>query len=191
MAHHENRASSVLLCFQAFLIVFLVISGRVSGQSSPVFACDATKNPAVSGYGFCDKSLPVAKRVSDLVKRLTLQEKIGNLVNAATDVSRLGIPKYEWWSEALHGVSYVGPGTRFSNVVPGATSFPMPILTAASFNTSLFQAIGKVTFSLYLHLFLSFLYELNLISITNVIESSRKSSLLHSESRFKSYWPHI
>lgn len=84
-------------------------------------------------------------RVADLVGRLTLQEKIGNLVSGAAVVSRLGIPKYEWWSEALHGVSNIGPGTRFSNVVPGATSFPMPILTAASFNTSLFQTIGKVT----------------------------------------------
>ncbi|KAL3598171.1 hypothetical protein D5086_006089 [Populus alba] len=60
------------------------------------------------------------------------------------NVSRLGIPKYEWWSEALHGVSYVGPGTHFSNNVAGATSFPQVILTAASFNTSLFEAIGKV-----------------------------------------------
>ncbi|KAL5054593.1 hypothetical protein RYX36_035275 [Vicia faba] len=76
--------------------------------------------------------------------RLTLQEKVGNLVNTAANMSRLGIPKYEWWSEALHGVSSVGLGTRFSNVVPGSTSFPMPILTAASFNTSLFQTIGKV-----------------------------------------------
>ena len=55
--------------------------------------------------------------------------------------------KYEWWSQALHGVSYVGPGTHFNSVVPGATSFPQVILTAASFNASLFEAIGKVTFT--------------------------------------------
>jgi beta-D-xylosidase 4 len=94
--------------------------------------------------------------VKDLVSRLTLQEKIGNLVNSAVDVSRLGIPRYEWWSEALHGVSNVGPGTRFSNVVPGSTSFPMPILIAASFNASLFQTIGKVRF-LSFFFFLSYL----------------------------------
>ncbi|XP_048439202.1 beta-xylosidase/alpha-L-arabinofuranosidase 2-like isoform X1 [Pyrus x bretschneideri] len=90
------------------------------------------------------RSLGVDARVADLVKRLTLPEKIGFLVNSAGSVSRLGIPKYEWWSEALHGVSYVGPGTKFSSLVPGATSFPQVILTAASFNTSLFQAIGRV-----------------------------------------------
>ncbi|OVA17039.1 Glycoside hydrolase [Macleaya cordata] len=118
-------------------------SRGVLGQS-PVFACDVGKNPNLGSFGFCNSSLGIAERVDDLVKRLTLQEKIGFLVNKAGAVSRLGIPSYEWWSEALHGVSYVGPGTHFSNAVPGATSFPQVILTAASFNVSLFQAIGKV-----------------------------------------------
>ncbi|KAL0806991.1 hypothetical protein Bca101_099483 [Brassica carinata] len=51
---------------------------------------------------------------------------------------------YNWWSEALHGVSDVGGGSSFTGLVTGATSFPQVILTAASFNVSLFQAIGKV-----------------------------------------------
>ncbi|KAL2615478.1 hypothetical protein AAZV13_08G068500 [Glycine max] len=131
----------VLLCVLVTTLLSCDVVVVVWGQT---FACDVGKSPAVAGYGFCDKSLGVEARVKDLVGRLTLQEKIGNLVNSAVDVSRLGIPKYEWWSEALHGVSNVGPGTRFSNVIPGATSFPMPILTAASFNTSLFEVIGRV-----------------------------------------------
>ncbi|KAK9130044.1 hypothetical protein Sjap_010531 [Stephania japonica] len=137
--HTRNRAK----CSVFALFLVLMTFDRVSAQS-PVFACDVNANPALSGYGFCDSSLDVASRVGDLVKRLTLQEKITFLVNKAGAVSRLGIPAYEWWSEALHGVSYVGPGTKFSSVVPGATSFPQVILTAASFNESLFQAIGKV-----------------------------------------------
>ncbi|CAJ2649075.1 unnamed protein product [Trifolium pratense] len=150
MAYTENRepkvfsVSSVFLCFTIFYATVLLNCNHVYGQTSTVFACDVAKNTNLSSYGFCDKSLSVEDRVSDLVKRLTLQEKIGNLGNSAVQVSRLGIPKYEWWSEALHGVSNIGPGTHFSSLVPGATSFPMPILTAASFNTSLFQAIGSV-----------------------------------------------
>uniref|UniRef100_A0A5B7B2L2 Putative beta-xylosidase/alpha-L-arabinofuranosidase 2-like n=1 Tax=Davidia involucrata TaxID=16924 RepID=A0A5B7B2L2_DAVIN len=146
----QNRASpkvSVLLCFHIFSSVFYNFcfsSTRVFAQTSPVFACDVANNPGLANLTFCDSSKEVAVRVSDLVKRLTLQEKIGFLVNAAGSVSRIGIPKYEWWSEALHGVSNVGPGTHFSNVVPGATSFPQVILTAASFNVSLFETIGKV-----------------------------------------------
>ncbi|XP_041014913.1 beta-xylosidase/alpha-L-arabinofuranosidase 2-like isoform X1 [Juglans microcarpa x Juglans regia] len=145
MGTAQNRAlrCSVLLCF-SILVFLLLSSGRVSGQSLPVFACDFGSNPALENLAFCDTSLGIDMRVADLVKRLTLQEKIRFLVNSAGNVSRLGIPKYEWWSEALHGVSYVGPGTRFSKVVPGATSFPQVILTAASFNASLFEAIGRV-----------------------------------------------
>ncbi|KAL6329529.1 hypothetical protein AAG906_022078 [Vitis piasezkii] len=134
---------TVFLCFLSCFSHFLSSPKWVLAQSSPVFACDVENNPTLGQFGFCNTSLETAARVADLVKRLTLEEKIGFLVNSAASVSRLGIPKYEWWSEALHGVSYVGPGTHFNSVVPGATSFPQVILTAASFNASLFEAIGK------------------------------------------------
>lgn len=98
----------------------------------------------MAGFGFCNTSLDVGSRVKDLVQKLTLEEKVGFLGNAAGAVSRLGIPSYQWWSEALHGVSYIGPGTKFSSLVPGATSFPQVLLTAASFNKSLFLTIGEV-----------------------------------------------
>ena len=63
------------------------------------------------------------------------REAIGDRAEGA---ARVGLPPYLWWGEALHGVSDTGPGgTRFGDVVPGATSFPQPILTAASFNASL------------------------------------------------------
>ncbi|GAV89979.1 Glyco_hydro_3 domain-containing protein/Glyco_hydro_3_C domain-containing protein/Fn3-like domain-containing protein, partial [Cephalotus follicularis] len=142
----ETRASkvSVLLCFVFHCLSIFSCRKHVLAQSSPVFACDFAKDASLSDFSFCNVSLGVKERARDLVERLTLQEKIGFLVNSANNVSRLGIPKYEWWSEALHGVSYVGPGTHFSTLVPGATSFPQVILTAASFNVSLFEAIGKV-----------------------------------------------
>ena len=148
----QNRVPKVSVFLFFSLICFLLFSSShvVLAQSSPVFACDVVSNPSLASFGFCNTSLGVSDRVVDLVKRLTLQEKILFLVNSAGSVSRLGIPKYEWWSEALHGVSYVGPGTHFSSVVPGATSFPQVILTAASFNTSLFVAIGKVISYLYI-----------------------------------------
>ncbi|KAL3651613.1 NAD(P)H-dependent D-xylose reductase (XR) [Castilleja foliolosa] len=129
---------SVFLCF-SILISILLNSRPVIAQTGPVFACDSSSG----NFTFCDSSLDVKTRVDDLVNRLTLPEKIGWLVNTAKGVSRLGIPNYEWWSEALHGVSNVGPGTKFSGLVPGATSFPQPILTAATFDESLFETIGK------------------------------------------------
>nr|CAJ65921.1 xylan 1,4-beta-xylosidase [Populus tremula x Populus alba] len=141
----QNSVPKVVFLLFCMFLVFL--STHVSAQSSPVFACDVVSNPSLASLGFCNTSIGINDRVVDLVKRLTLQEKIVFLVNSAGNVSRLGIPKYEWWSEALHGVSYVGPGTHFSDDVAGATSFPQVILTAASFNTSLFEAIGKVYYT--------------------------------------------
>lgn len=138
----RNRAlssvSTLLLC------LLLCISEQSNAQSSPVFACDVTGNPSLAALVFCNTGLKIEARVTDLVGRLTLEEKIGFLGSKAIGVSRLGIPDYNWWSEALHGVSNVGSGSSFSGQVPAATSFPQVILTAASFNVSLFQAIGKV-----------------------------------------------
>ncbi|CAK9145207.1 unnamed protein product [Ilex paraguariensis] len=112
-------------------------------QARPPFACDP-RDPMTKNFPFCRTNLPIPDRVRDLIGRLTLQEKVGLLVNKAADVPRLGIRGYEWWSEALHGVSDVGPGTKFGGDFPGATSFPQVISTAASFNASLWEEIGLV-----------------------------------------------
>ncbi|XP_057784944.1 beta-xylosidase/alpha-L-arabinofuranosidase 2-like [Salvia miltiorrhiza] len=133
----------VFLCFTALCIIPLFFR-PVLAHDRPVFACDVETNPELKNLSFCDTSLDVQARVSDLVSRLTLHEKIGWLVHGAKGVSRLGIPYYEFWSEALHGISVIGPGSHFTSLVPGATSFPQVILTAATFNETLFETIGKV-----------------------------------------------
>ncbi|CAN6891815.1 unnamed protein product [Brassica oleracea] len=128
-----------------FVSVSLLIAALVSSlcESQKNFACDRN-DPATAKYTFCKASLSYEARAKDLVSRLSLKEKVQQLVNKATGVPRLGVPPYEWWSEALHGVSNVGPGVRFNGTVPGATSFPAVILTAASFNTSLWLKMGEV-----------------------------------------------
>ena len=122
------------------------VGGLVQAQTAATFACDIVKNPETVSFAFCNRSLGVEERVEDLASRLSLDEKVGFLASKNPAIARLGIPSYEWWSEALHGVSYVGPGTHFSPLVPGATSFPQVIHSAASFNASLFFAMGKVRF---------------------------------------------
>ncbi|XP_012455161.1 beta-D-xylosidase 1 [Gossypium raimondii] len=114
-----------------------------SAESRPPFACDP-RNGLTRSLKFCRANLPIHVRARDLIGRLTLAEKIRLLVNNAAAVPRLGIQGYEWWSEALHGVSNVGPGTKFGGAFPGATSFPQVITSAASFNESLWEQIGRV-----------------------------------------------
>ncbi|XP_030454934.2 probable beta-D-xylosidase 2 [Syzygium oleosum] len=125
----------------ALLLLLLLII--MSSDAREPFACDP-KDERTRGFPFCRASTPIPERARDLVGRLTLREKVKLLANDAGAVPRLGIGGYEWWSEALHGVSNVGPGTRFGGVFPGATSFPQVITTAASFNASLWEAIGQV-----------------------------------------------
>ncbi|KAK1390400.1 Beta-D-xylosidase 1 [Heracleum sosnowskyi] len=126
-----------------FIYIFLSVYAITGGESRPPFACDPS-NGLTKYLPFCRVSLSVGDRVRDLIGRLTLHEKAGLLVNNAAPVRRLGILGYEWWSEALHGVSNVGPGTKFGGAFPGATQFPQVITTAASFNDSLWQRIGQV-----------------------------------------------
>src|ERR671912_2604111 len=81
-----------------------------------------------------DPSLPVARRVDDLVSRMTLEEKISQMMNGAAAIERLGVPEYEWWNEALHGVARAGI----------ATVFPQAIGLAATWNPELIREIGDV-----------------------------------------------
>ena len=81
---------------------------------------------------FRDSTLPLETRVKDLVSRLTLQEKIGQLVYNAPAIPRLDIPSYDYWSEALHGVARNGR----------ATVFPQAIGLAATWNPALVQRVA-------------------------------------------------
>ncbi|KAE8656294.1 putative beta-D-xylosidase 7 [Hibiscus syriacus] len=85
---------------------------------------------------------------SNHYSRLTLDEKISQLVNTAAAIARLGILGYEWWSEALHGVAFVAnisQGIRFNGTIQSATSFPQVILTASSFDPYLWYRIGQAS----------------------------------------------
>ncbi|PWA96432.1 glycosyl hydrolase family protein [Artemisia annua] len=123
-------------------LIITLTTLKLTESTQPPYACDTT-NPKTITYPFCKTTLPISARVKDLVSRLTLDEKILQLVNTAPGIPRLGIPKYEWWSEALHGVSNSGYGIFFNGSIKHATSFPQVILTAASFDARLWYRIGQ------------------------------------------------
>ncbi|KAK7275747.1 hypothetical protein RIF29_16869 [Crotalaria pallida] len=108
----------------------------------PPYACDSS-NPSTRSYPFCNPKLSITQRAKDLVSRLTLDEKLSQLVNSAPSIPRLGIPSYQWWNEALHGVADAGKGIAFNGTIKSATIFPQVILTAASFDPSLWYQISK------------------------------------------------
>lgn len=133
-----------LQCFLVLVLIKIMIDDDVVVASEPgEYACNSKKNPELSSFPFCDCTLSDRERVEDLVSRLTLEEKLLELVNKAANISRLGVPSYQWWNEALHGVG-TSPGVDFNGSIRHATSFPAPILTAATFNRTLWNLIGQV-----------------------------------------------
>ncbi|KAJ4965724.1 hypothetical protein NE237_017573 [Protea cynaroides] len=123
-----------------FMTVLLSISQSTAAHPHPEFPCNP---PHHSSYAFCNASLPISTRAQSLISLLTLDEKIQQLSNNVTPIWRLGIPAYEWWSESLHGIADNGPGVSFNGSIPSATSFPQVLVTAASFNRSLWFAIAS------------------------------------------------
>ncbi|MBR6275883.1 MAG: glycoside hydrolase family 3 C-terminal domain-containing protein [Prevotella sp.] len=77
-------------------------------------------------YPWQNPTLPTAERVENLLSMLKPDEKVGLMMNKSASVDRLGIPSYNWWSEACHGVRQ-----------GGYTVYPQPIGMAAAFNAQL------------------------------------------------------
>src|SRR3954454_19479278 len=99
-------------------IVFALLVGSLA------FAQSAYLNP----------DLPAERRAADLVSKMTIEEKVHQMQNAAPAIPRLNIPAYEWWNEALHGVARAGQ----------ATVFPQAIGLAATWDTALMHQVADV-----------------------------------------------
>jgi beta-glucosidase len=79
-----------------------------------------------------DPSAPTEKRIDDLVSRMSLEEKVSQLMNDSPAIDRLAIPAYNWWNECLHGVARAGR----------ATVFPEAIGLAATWDTGLMLRVA-------------------------------------------------
>lgn len=110
-------------------------SSLVLGCAAALAAAGDVPCPSETAFPWCDTKLPRAERVASLVANLSKAEKSTLFTNGASGVDRIHWPKYNWWSEALHGVARDGVGT----------SFPQIGLVAASYNRTLWHAIGDVT----------------------------------------------
>jgi beta-glucosidase len=96
-----------------------------------IIGCSEKKETPVLPYQ--NSALRIEQRVDDLVSRMTLDEKISQMVNDAPAIERLEIPKYNWWSEGLHGVARAGL----------ATVFPQAIGLAATWDESLMYDVSS------------------------------------------------
>ena len=98
------------------LVVTIIVAGWVGTSAQPERA------------PYLDPELTFEQRAADLVSRMTTEEKISQVMNDAPAIPRLGVPKYEWWNEALHGVARAGAATVFPQAIGMAASFDMDLM---------------------------------------------------------------
>jgi len=157
---------SLLLCFA----LVVSASGRHLSQSKspPAYGpiktngkfytkvCDPSRfadlGLDMAQFQYCNNSLPYGTRVRNLIGQMSLAEKVAQLGDLADGVSRIGLQNYTWWGEALHGVSDAGYATHFGPLAQGATSFATVIVSAASFNETLWKKLGQVCVACHLGL---------------------------------------
>jgi beta-glucosidase len=114
------------MTIRSFLLVAALVSGLGAQAQQPA---NQAQQPA-----YMDTKLPASARAHDLVGRMTLDEKASQLEDWATAIPRLGIPDYQTWNEALHGVARAGY----------ATVFPQAIGMAATWDPSIVHNMGSV-----------------------------------------------
>jgi beta-glucosidase len=115
----------ILYAFSGLALILIMLQ---SCRGEP----DKTTSTGTFDEVWKDPDQALEDRVADLLSKMTLEEKVSQMVNASSAIDRLGIPAYNWWSECLHGVA------RFGR----ATVFPQAIGMAATWDTELIRRIG-------------------------------------------------
>jgi beta-glucosidase len=127
-AQHRRTAKHLRSFMSAAVHVCLLLALCVPAGAQQ------TQAPKTTPPDYLNPRLPVERRVADLVRRMTLEEKVAQMMSKAPAIERLGVPAYDWWNEALHGVAYAGT----------ATVFPQAIGLGATFDPALLQREAAV-----------------------------------------------
>ncbi len=136
-----KKAMSVIL---AFAMTFTGVFG-----TNTIFADEenAIKNDevqlAADVLPYQNTSLSFEERAADLVSRMTLEEKVTQLTNSAAEIRRLGVPKYQYWKEGLHGIAREGKATSFPSSLSMSNTWDRELIFQAADITST-EARGKL-----------------------------------------------
>lgn len=83
---------------------------------------------AQENFAFKNPNLPTDQRVNDLVSRMSIDEKISQLMDSSPAIERLGVSEYNWWNESLHGVARAGYATVFPQSISIASSWDRQLI---------------------------------------------------------------
>ncbi len=127
--------------FKKVISVLAAVSIAVTGVFGVnTFAEDISLESEVLPY--LDTSLSFEERAADLVSRMTLEEKVAQLGHGAAEIKRLGISKYNYWREGLHGVARQGKATSFPSSLSMSNTWDRNLIFRAADITST-EARGK------------------------------------------------
>jgi len=122
-----KRTFSIFL--SAVMLSILSFSSETLAQATDAGApAQANTATDLANAPFRNPALPIEQRVNDFVRRMTLEEKVSQMVHTAAAIPRLGIPEYNWWSEGLHGVAREGYATVFPQAIGLAATFDPDLL---------------------------------------------------------------
>lgn len=112
-----------------------VVASFTASELADAFSEAAARIPDIKEAPIWrDPKRSLDAREDDLIRRMSLAEKVAQLKNEAPGIERLGLPAFNYWNEALHGIANNG----------NATVFPEPVGGASSWNPELFRAQGKI-----------------------------------------------
>lgn len=115
-----------ILLFGAFILVNISLKAQDNGGCDDCPAFNANGKVEVRGVReriIGDLSQPISVRVENLIKKMTLEEKVSQLSNEADSIPRLNLPSYNYWNECLHGVARAGEVTVFPQSINLASTW--------------------------------------------------------------------
>ncbi len=112
------------ICFA--LVLYLATAAVQAQPPAPPPTQEQIK--AAAAMPFRNPALPISQRVDDLVSRMTLEEKVSQLIDRAAAIPRLDIPAYNGWNEGIHGVARSGYATMFPQAIGNAATWDVPLL---------------------------------------------------------------
>lgn len=121
-------ATAVQIMFLS-VVFFTPLVSYAQAKASHAQTPPACKNTQCK---YLDPSQTPEKRAADLVSRMTLEEKAGQIGHTAPAIPRLGVPEYNWWNEGLHGVARAGVATVFPQAIGMAASWDEPLIQQVS-----------------------------------------------------------
>ena len=112
-----NFCARLVYSFFLVLTLSVLISCNPEQEEAGAHPIADNTQAIIETAPYQDVNLDIDARVDDLVSRMTLEEKIGQMRYEAPAIERLGIPEYNWWNEALHGVARAGLATVFPQAI--------------------------------------------------------------------------